>query len=118
MSKQLASWIPAFQPPAHHLYVTRLYRRSLRLCGDWYFEKLEYREKAAMIRDMFEANRNEANPKKIEHLLQQTEYYLAKYYHPIPFKCKSFAVVLAYFLQIPRLPVAPNGKEMQVSLKR
>ncbi len=85
----LAPWIPAFQPPAHKVYVTRLYRRALRLCGDWYFEKLEYREKAHMIRQLFEANRAETNPKKIELLLQETEFYLAKYYHPIPFKCTA-----------------------------
>jgi hypothetical protein len=90
MRTALASYIPAFKPPTHTLYVTRLYRRSIRLCGDWYFEKLEYREKVAMIREMFEANRQETNPKKIDHLLQDTEYYLAKYYHPIPFKCKCF----------------------------
>jgi hypothetical protein len=79
-------WIPQFTRPPHQIYVQRLYKRALRLCADWYWEKLEYREKAFQIRSLFEQNRSELNPKKIDQLLQQTEFYLAKYQHPIPYK--------------------------------
>ncbi|KND01337.1 uncharacterized protein SPPG_03149 [Spizellomyces punctatus DAOM BR117] len=70
---------------AHRIYVTRLYRRSLRLAADWYWQRAEFREKALIIRHLFEQNRNNPNPKEIEKLIARTELMLATYHHPQPY---------------------------------
>lgn len=51
---------------AHKLYVKRLYKRSLKLAQDWYWQRSEFREKAMMIRMQFEANKNLTNMQEIE----------------------------------------------------
>lgn len=85
----LAHYIPRFERPAHGLYVCRLYKRSLRLCSDWYWDKEEYRQKAYMVRQLYEQNKRETNPKVLEELLLDTEFQLAKYFHPLPYKCPT-----------------------------
>ncbi|KAJ3244528.1 hypothetical protein HDU78_010835 [Chytriomyces hyalinus] len=73
-------------PMTHVQRVQRLYRQSLRLSADWYWERSEWREKAMLIRDYFEANRGVTNMKEADELCNMTEVILAKYHHPAPFK--------------------------------
>ena len=73
------------QMSAHQRYVKQLYKRSLRLANDWYWQRAEFREKAIMIRGMFEANKDLSNPKEIEAVLLQTEHTLASYMHHNPY---------------------------------
>ncbi|KAI9209750.1 uncharacterized protein BJ171DRAFT_484898 [Polychytrium aggregatum] len=70
---------------AHRLYVQRLYRRSLRLAGDWYWQRSDFREKACVIRAHFDENKRITNPKQVERILAHTEFLLASYYHPQPY---------------------------------
>ncbi|KAJ3290101.1 hypothetical protein HDU79_003517 [Rhizoclosmatium sp. JEL0117] len=76
-------------PKTHTQKVQRLYRQALRLSADWYWERAQWREKALIIREHFEANRHVQNPKEQEALLEVTEMLLAKYHHPQPFKYAS-----------------------------
>ncbi|KAI9098718.1 hypothetical protein DFS34DRAFT_593335 [Phlyctochytrium arcticum] len=71
---------------AHKRYITRLYRRSLRLAGDWYWQRTEFREKALTIRYLFDKNARITSPKEVENLIAQTEMMLAVYHHPVPYK--------------------------------
>jgi hypothetical protein len=89
--KMSTFWKPtvqSLQSPAHKIYVTRLYRRSLKLAQDWYWRREEFREKALIIRGHFEAGRNITNLKEAEEALGHTEHLLAVYRHPQPFTCK------------------------------
>ncbi|KAI8822231.1 uncharacterized protein EV422DRAFT_526154 [Fimicolochytrium jonesii] len=70
---------------AHKIYVTRLYRRSLRLAQDWYWQRVEFRQKAVQIRQLFDEGKQLDNPKHVEALLGKTELILATYYHPQPY---------------------------------
>lgn len=72
-------------PAAHKAYVQRLYRRALKTSADWYWQRDEWRGKALLIRHLFEENRAETSPQKIQSLLAQTEYWLAEYSHPQPY---------------------------------
>ncbi len=72
-------------PAAHKAYVQRLYRRALKTSSDWYWQRDEWRGKALLIRHLFEENRAESSPQKIQALLTQTEYWLAEYAHPQPY---------------------------------
>ncbi|KAI8909692.1 hypothetical protein EDD86DRAFT_226263 [Gorgonomyces haynaldii] len=74
---------------AHQLYVKSLYRKSLKLASDWYWQRAEFREKAVMIRGLFEQNRHLTNQKEIQQHLLRTEGLLAKYYHPQPYIAPS-----------------------------
>ncbi|TPX33364.1 hypothetical protein SmJEL517_g03729 [Synchytrium microbalum] len=71
--------------PAHRQYVTRLYRKALRLSADWYWQRRECREKQVIIRAMFDANKAETNPRIVAGQLRETEKALAYYFHPIPY---------------------------------
>ncbi|TPX44039.1 hypothetical protein SeMB42_g04457 [Synchytrium endobioticum] len=71
--------------PAHRTYVCRLYRKSLRLAADWYWQRRECREKQVIIRAMFDANKHESNPKLVAVHLRKAEEALAYYFHPIPY---------------------------------
>ncbi|KAJ3190310.1 hypothetical protein HDU85_000605 [Gaertneriomyces sp. JEL0708] len=82
---------------AHKSYVTRLYRRSLRLAQDWYWQRTEYREKALMIRQLFDANRGNNNAKEVEAIIGHAEYTLATYFHSQPY----------------RSPAAPGGTKWE-----
>ncbi|TPX63689.1 hypothetical protein SpCBS45565_g06434 [Spizellomyces sp. 'palustris'] len=84
---------------AHRIYVTRLYRRSLRLAADWYWQRAEFREKALIIRHLFEQNRNNPNPKEIEKLIARTELMLATYHHPQPYYSKWNVVLAVWMFQ-------------------
>jgi NADH dehydrogenase (ubiquinone) 1 beta subcomplex subunit 9 len=70
---------------AHNTYVRKLFRKSLRLAGSWYWQRVEYREKAQMIRKLFDANKDLTNVKEVEQVLAHTEYLLALYHHPQPY---------------------------------
>ncbi|KAJ3303094.1 hypothetical protein HDV03_004173 [Kappamyces sp. JEL0829] len=70
--------------PAHRIYITRLYRRSLKLAQDWHWRREEYREKALIIRSYFEASRHLTNIAQVEEACGHTEYLLAAYRHPQP----------------------------------
>jgi NADH dehydrogenase (ubiquinone) 1 beta subcomplex subunit 9 len=71
---------------AHTLYVKSLYRQSLRLAMDWYWRREEFREKALIIRQLFDKNAKEKNLKVIQDHLAYAEQTLAVYAHPQPFK--------------------------------
>ena len=71
---------------AHSTYVKSLYRQSLRLAMDWYWRREEYREKALILRQLFDQNAKEKNLKLIQDHLAYTEQTLAVYAHPQPFK--------------------------------
>ncbi|KAI9333003.1 hypothetical protein BDR26DRAFT_1010376 [Obelidium mucronatum] len=73
-------------PLTHTQRIQRLYRQSLRLTADWYWERPEQRQKALIIREHFEANRHVTSPQEKEALIEVTEVLLAKYHHPVPFK--------------------------------
>lgn len=93
----MSFWKPAVQSistPAHQIYVKRLYRRSLKLAQDWYWRREEYREKALIIRNYFEAGRNITNLKEVEEALGHTEHLLAVYRHPQPFTCTFASLAL------------------------
>ncbi|KAI8911283.1 hypothetical protein DFJ77DRAFT_469493 [Powellomyces hirtus] len=70
---------------AHRIYVTRLYRRSLRLAQDWYWQRSECREKSMLIRRLFDQNKGMNNPKEIQMVLARTEMELAMNYHQQPY---------------------------------
>ncbi|KAJ3061175.1 hypothetical protein HDU98_002898 [Podochytrium sp. JEL0797] len=76
-------------PMSHKQRIQRLYRSSLRLSADWYWERTQGREKALIIREHFEKNRHVANPLEQDALVELTEMLLAKYHHPQPFKYAS-----------------------------
>lgn len=76
------------RPTPHSLYVLRLYRRSLKLAQDWYWQRTEFREKALLIREQFERSRHEENPRMREHLVADSERMLAQCYHHQPYICK------------------------------
>ena len=71
--------------PTHRAYVARLYRRSLKTASDWYWQRSEFREKALVIRSLFDAHKCESSPQVIQALLAHTERTLAVYYHPQPY---------------------------------
>ncbi|KAJ3008436.1 hypothetical protein HKX48_008541 [Thoreauomyces humboldtii] len=77
---------------AHRIYVTRLYRRALRLSADWHWQRTEMREKNLIIREMFDANKHLNNPREIEQVLGRTEWELAVNYHPQPYYTRLGAV--------------------------
>ncbi|KAI8848707.1 hypothetical protein BC829DRAFT_393692 [Chytridium lagenaria] len=81
------SFVPRLpiEPLSHSQRIRRLYRQSLKLTQDWFWQREEYREKAVMIREMFEARKNVTNPQEIDNLILKTEHLLAKYYHPQPY---------------------------------
>lgn len=70
---------------AHTLYVKKLYRKSLKLVSDWYWQVDEARAKALIVRHMFEENRDLVSPQEIVESLQRTEHMLALYAHPQPY---------------------------------
>jgi NADH dehydrogenase (ubiquinone) 1 beta subcomplex subunit 9 len=82
---------------SHAKYVQRLYKRSLKLAYDWYWQRSEYREKALIIRQLFENNRHLSNQIEITQHLRNTELLLAKYAHPQPYIA----------------PTAPNGTKWE-----
>ncbi|KAI8607671.1 hypothetical protein BC830DRAFT_1046327, partial [Chytriomyces sp. MP71] len=55
-------------PMGHVQRVQRLYRASLRLSADWHWERAEQRQKALLIRELFEANRGVSNVKEADAL--------------------------------------------------
>jgi NADH dehydrogenase (ubiquinone) 1 beta subcomplex subunit 9 len=71
--------------PAHKTYVKRLFRKSLRLAVNWYWQRPEMMEKQQMIRLLFDANKNLTNLKEVEAVLINTEYLLALYHHQQPY---------------------------------
>jgi NADH dehydrogenase (ubiquinone) 1 beta subcomplex subunit 9 len=73
---------------AHRNYVSRLYRRSLKLTQDWYWRREEFREKALIIRGYFEASKSLTNIAQVEEACGYTEHLLAVYRHPQPHICK------------------------------
>jgi len=70
---------------AHKIYVCRLYRRALKTAQDWYWQRAEFREKALILRQLFDQNKLETSPQKLTQLLATTEYHLAAYAHPQPY---------------------------------
>lgn len=78
---------------AHTLYVKRLYKRSLKLASDWYWQRAEFREKALIIRGLFEAHKSLTNYQEIEAQLgfmsnltaAQAEHLLAQYHTTRPY---------------------------------
>ena len=86
--------------PAHRTYVCRLYRKSLRLAADWYWQRRECREKQVMIRAMFDGNKNESNPRIVAAQLREAEKALAYYFHPIPYICKLLCCICHLYLRL------------------
>lgn len=89
-------WKPvvnSLESQAHQIYVKRLYRRSLKLAQDWYWRREEYREKALIIRNYFEAGKQLTNKKQVEEALGFTESLLAAYRHPQPHICINVAIL-------------------------
>ncbi|KAJ3007427.1 UNVERIFIED_CONTAM: hypothetical protein HDU68_003513 [Siphonaria sp. JEL0065] len=84
-------------PISHTQKIQRLYRQSLRLSNDWYWERAQWREKALIIREHFEANRHVQSPLEKDALIEVTEMLLAKYHHPAPFKCMFQLFYMAIF---------------------
>ncbi|TPX61149.1 hypothetical protein PhCBS80983_g01261 [Powellomyces hirtus] len=78
---------------AHRIYVTRLYRRSLRLAQDWYWQRNECREKSMLIRRLFDQNKAMNNPKEIQMVLARTEMELAMNHHPQPYYSRLIRVL-------------------------
>ena len=70
---------------AHTRYVQKLYKKSLKLANDWYWQVDEARAKQMIIRKMFDDNRDLTSPQEIVQALKKTEYYLAYYAHPQPY---------------------------------
>lgn len=77
---------------SHKQRVCRLYKQSLKLAFDWYYDRRVYKRYAASIREQFEKYRGERNPGNVSLLLQATEYLLHKYRHPEPYKCKHYCI--------------------------
>ena len=69
----------------HTKYVQKLYKKSLKLVNDWYWQLDEARAKSLMIRQLFEDNRNLTSQQEIISALKRTEYLLALYAHPQPY---------------------------------
>lgn len=87
----MSFWKPvvnSLENQSHKIYVKRLYRRSLKLAQDWYWRREEYREKALIIRNYFDAGKQFTNKKQVEEALGFTEHLLAVYRHPQPHTCK------------------------------
>ncbi|KAJ1566037.1 Kinesin-like protein kif3b [Nowakowskiella sp. JEL0078] len=70
---------------AHRKYVRQLYRRSLKLASDWFVRRTEFREKALIIRKMFDQNKNVTSPQQVQRLLLITEHNITANYHPSPY---------------------------------
>ncbi|KAI8592937.1 hypothetical protein HDU88_000115 [Geranomyces variabilis] len=70
---------------AHRIYVTRLYRRSLRLAQDWYWQRSECREKSMLIRQLFDNAKHMNNPREVQMLLGRVELELSSNYHQQPY---------------------------------
>ncbi|KAJ3096310.1 DNA-directed DNA polymerase eta rad30 [Phlyctochytrium planicorne] len=70
---------------SHSQRVRRLYKKSLKLTQDWFWQREEAREKCVIIRHLFDQNRNVTNPHQLESLFVQAEHLLAKYHHPSPY---------------------------------
>ncbi|KAJ3111651.1 hypothetical protein HDU96_005487 [Phlyctochytrium bullatum] len=77
------------QKLSHTKEIQRLYRKSLKLAQDWYWQREEFRQKALVIREAFEAKRGLVNPQEIQAAVLNTERLLAKYYHPQPYICPT-----------------------------
>jgi len=69
----------------HKRYVQKLYKKSLKLANDWYWQVDEARAKQMIIRKLFDDNKDLSSPQDIMQTLKQTEYYLAYYAHPQPY---------------------------------
>jgi len=83
--RQITLALPKLGTPDHTRYVCRLYKRSIKLAQDWYWQRHEFREKAILIRLAFEENRHETSQKVVDALLLNAEHSLSLYYHPQPY---------------------------------
>lgn len=64
--------------------ISSLYRQSLRLSKSWINRRDLWRVKALEIRQQFEENLSETDPRKIHYLISNTQALLRKYNHPDP----------------------------------
>lgn len=69
---------------SHTIYVTRLYRRALRTCRDWYIGVDAYRKITLAVRHEFEKYRNLQDREHLRFLLACTESILNRARHPEP----------------------------------
>jgi len=71
----------------HRIEVCRLYRRAVRLMGDWLLNRNMMRNYVLAIRKQFDLNRTETDPTKIELQMNAARYLLWKFRHPEPYVC-------------------------------
>ena len=69
----------------HSIYVTRLYRKSLKLVRDWYLIHSELRINSCKLRLLFKENRFITSKLEKLELIKQTEHILNIYHHPNPY---------------------------------
>jgi len=68
----------------HSVTVMRMYRRALRECRNWNVSFVGYRENCLEVREMFDANNGETNPKELQRLVEEGQQELLKWKHPNP----------------------------------
>ncbi|OMJ22977.1 NADH dehydrogenase [ubiquinone] 1 beta subcomplex subunit 9 [Smittium culicis] len=72
--------------PAHTRHVQKLYKQSLQAAQNWYTSSEKFRPVALAIRRHFEQNRYEASPVRLQELIRETEEYIEKFRHPLPYR--------------------------------
>jgi NADH dehydrogenase (ubiquinone) 1 beta subcomplex subunit 9 len=68
----------------HRQLIASLYRQSLRQAKSWINKRDLYRAKALEIRQQFQENLEERDPRRIHYLVGRTQALLKKYNHPDP----------------------------------
>lgn len=68
----------------HRQLIASLYRQSLRQARSWINKRDLYRAKALEIRQQFQENLDERDPRRIHYLVGRTQALLKKYNHPDP----------------------------------
>lgn len=68
----------------HRQLIASLYRQSLRQARSWINKRDLYRAKAVEIRQQFQENLDERDPRRIHYLVGRTQALLKKYNHPDP----------------------------------
>ncbi|KAK9474260.1 uncharacterized protein V1510DRAFT_412861 [Dipodascopsis tothii] len=70
---------------AHRAQVFSLYRRALRTSLNWTIHRGVWRQEALAIRQAFEANKDNTDPRFLRNAIAETEAKLAELRHPDPY---------------------------------